>query len=85
MHPSCVTEVPEGEIFGKTWEPSTACQHRLHNEAPLIQIYASDVHEEASENITGFSSFTADFTVPPVSRDTQQTLTHSETHIIMLH
>ena len=33
----------------------------------MIQIYASDVHEHAPENITGFSSFTADFTVPPVS------------------
>lgn len=32
----------------------------------MLQIYASDVHEKAPEGVTGFSSFTADFTVPPM-------------------
>eukprot|EP00656_Telonema_subtile_P010909 TRINITY_DN15317_c0_g1_i2.p1 TRINITY_DN15317_c0_g1~~TRINITY_DN15317_c0_g1_i2.p1 ORF type:complete len:293 (-),score=63.90 TRINITY_DN15317_c0_g1_i2:176-1054(-) len=62
LHPSCIQTVPNGMLFNPTDLVVPAdCQL----EAPLVQIYAADVHQQVSGK-PGFSSLTADWIVPPL-------------------
>ena len=63
-HRSCINEVPSGVVLDDDLATATKCQHPINVTAPELQIYAADVHQEA-EGAAGFTSFTADFTVPP--------------------
>jgi len=67
-HGSCIHTVANGELFDPRGL-NTTCQHRL--KAPEIQIYAADVHQHVPQGKSGFTSFTADWTVPPLPTDHQ--------------
>jgi len=64
-HRSCINEVPAGVVLDDDTILNTKCKHPINVSAPAIQIYAADVHQEVSNGAAGFTSFTADFTVPP--------------------
>lgn len=59
---SCIVEVANGEVFDlETAQLPANCGPTLAQ--PRVQIYASDVHLESDEPLTGF---TADWVVPPL-------------------
>ena len=69
MDESCITEVSPGTVVDVDSGIGDAkCAFPLikpNISAPLIQIYASDVHMQTPDGVAGFTSFTADFKVPP--------------------
>jgi len=65
MHSACLHEASNGALIDSLDARdynNTSCRI----EAPLIQIYAADVHEGTPAGKSGFTSLTADFEVPPV-------------------
>jgi len=63
-HPKCVYEVINAALFDPMKDRAGHSDCRI--QAPEIQIYAADVHQSVPSGKTGWKSFTADWTVPPL-------------------
>ena len=67
---ACTIKCGHDGVRNITGEPvASGCEHS-RIEQPEIQIYAADVHQHVPSGKTGFTSFTADWTVPPLPTQT---------------
>jgi len=65
---NCILELSNAALFDTTKAPLRSCNISGTLKAPLVQIYASDVHYQSQEPLT---SFFADWVVPPLPARTR--------------
>ena len=64
----CITALPNNGIYevDEASAPTGCDTAQRHVASPEVQIYAADVHQHVPSGKAGFTSFTADWTVPPL-------------------